>query len=91
MIPNADLKIFLTANVRVRAQRRLKQKEGRGEEQDFEKILESVKARDEQDTEVNKTLVKNPEEFGYVVLDNSDMSEEETVNFILQKVKKKGL
>jgi cytidylate kinase len=87
VIPNADLKIFLTANVRVRAQRRLKQKEGRDEEQDFEKVLESVKARDEQDIEVNKTLVKNPEEFGYVVLDNSDMSEEETVNFILQKVK----
>ncbi len=86
VIPNADLKIFLTANVRVRAQRRLKQKEGRSEKQNFEKILEDVIKRDEQDIEVNKTLVKNPEEFGYIVLDNSNMSEEETTNFILEKV-----
>ncbi len=85
VIPNADLKIFLTANVRVRAQRRLKQKAGRSEKQNFEKVLEDVIKRDEQDIEVNKTLVKNPEEFGYVVLDNSNMSEEETVDFILQK------
>lgn len=87
VIPNADLKIFLTANVRVRAERRLKQKEGRSEKQNFEKVLEDVIKRDEQDIEVNKTLVKHPREFGYVVLDNSNMSEEETVDFILQKVK----
>ncbi|MCL6096255.1 MAG: (d)CMP kinase [Patescibacteria group bacterium] len=86
VIPNADLKIFLTANVRVRAQRRLKQKEGRSEKQNFEKVLEGVIERDEQDIEVNKTLVKNPGEFGYIILDNSNMSEEETVNFILQKI-----
>lgn len=85
VIPNADLKIFLTANVKVRAQRRLKQKEDRSEKQNFEKVLEDVIERDEQDIEVNKTLVKNPQEFGYIVLDNSDMSEEDTINFILQK------
>ncbi len=85
VIPNANLKIFLTANVRIRAQRRLKQKAGRSEKQNFEKVLEGVIERDEQDIEVNKTLVKNPEEFGYIILDNSNMSEEETVNFILRK------
>jgi cytidylate kinase len=87
VIPNADLKIFLTANVRIRAQRRLKQKEDRSNKQEFEKVLSDVIKRDEQDVEVNKTLVKHPQEFGYIVLDNSNMSEDETVDFILRKVK----
>lgn len=88
VIPNADLKIFLTADARVRAIRRLKQKQGSGEHLDLEKVLEAVVKRDKQDVEVNRTLVKNPEEFGYIILDNSNMDEEQTINFILDKIKK---
>lgn len=87
VIPNADLKIFLTADATVRAIRRLKQKQEKNEHLYLEKVLEGVIRRDQQDMDVNKTLVKNPEKFGYIVLDNSDMTEEQTVNFILDRVK----
>ena len=87
VIPNADLKIFLTADIRIRAERRLKQKEERDSNLDFEKILEGVVKRDKQDIEVNKTLVSNPQDYGYIVLDNTNMSEEATVEYILQKVR----
>ena len=49
--------------------------------------MEDVIKRDNQDIEVNKTLVSNPEEYGYIILDNSTMTEEETVDYIIQKVK----
>lgn len=88
VIPNADLKIFLTADAKVRAIRRLKQKQEKNEHLDLDKVLEGVIKRDKQDIEVNKTLVKNPEEFGYIVLDNSDMNEEQTVNLILDRIKR---
>jgi CMP/dCMP kinase len=87
VIPNADLKIFLTADAKIRAMRRLKQKQEKNEHLDLDKVLESVIKRDMQDIEVNKTLVKHPEQFGYVILDNSNMDEEQTINFILDRVK----
>ena len=87
VIPNANLKIFLTADVKIRAERRLKQKEEKDANSSFEQILEDVIKRDNQDIEVNKTLVSNPEEYGYIILDNSTMTEEETVDYIIQKVK----
>ncbi|MCL5435324.1 MAG: (d)CMP kinase [Patescibacteria group bacterium] len=86
VFPDAKLKIFLTATPEVRAKRRLLQIEERGEKAKFENVLKDVKLRDEQDLDRKiDPLVKNPEEFGYIVLDNSNMSEEETVDFILQK------
>jgi cytidylate kinase len=87
VLPNADFKIFLTADPTTRAMRRLKQKEKEGRKREFDKILEDVKKRDYRDTEINKTLVKNPENFGYLIIDNSDLSEEETIKVILSKIK----
>ncbi|OGH07576.1 MAG: cytidylate kinase [Candidatus Levybacteria bacterium RBG_16_35_11] len=91
VIPNADLKIFLTADLKVRAERRLKQKEEKNKSLDFEKILESVINRDKEDMQINKTLVTNPGEYGYFILDNSYLSEEETINKIIEEMKKRGL
>lgn len=91
VIPDADLKIFLTADAKVRAIRRLKQKQEKNEHLDLDKVLESVVKRDRQDIEINKTLVKHPEEFGYFVLDNSDMSEEETVAAIINEGRRRNL
>jgi len=91
VVPNADLKIFLTADVKTRAERRLKQKEEKDESLSFEEILKDIIKRDKQDIEVNKTLVSNPQDYGYVILDNSNMSEEETVDVIIKELRKRGL
>jgi cytidylate kinase len=88
VFPDADLKVFLTATPQIRAQRRLKQIEARGREADFNQVLEDVEIRDKRDEEREiDPLVKDPQAFGYIILDNSNMSEEATIDFILQKVK----
>lgn len=47
--PDADLKLFVTASAEIRAERRRKEMEQRGEAADFDAILADVKARDERD------------------------------------------
>lgn len=92
VFPNAKLKIFLTATPEVRAKRRLLQIEERGEKAEFEEILKDVKLRDRQDSnrEIDP-LVKEPERFGYFVLDNSNMSEEETIAGIINEARRRNL
>ena len=51
VLPNAGLKIFLTADVRDRAQRRFLELQKRGQSTDFDTVLRDVIQRDKQDTE----------------------------------------
>ena len=88
VLPEADLKVFLTASPNVRAQRRLKQIEESGQKADFNKVLEEVEIRDSRDRERKiDPLVENPQDLGYFVLDDSNMSEEETINSIIDQIK----
>jgi len=50
VLPNADVKIFLTASVKVRAKRRLLELQEKGEKVTFEKVLADMELRDEQDS-----------------------------------------
>lgn len=50
VLPNADLKIFLTASAEARAERRLAELKQKGIDSNFSEVLESIKYRDEQDT-----------------------------------------
>ncbi len=47
--PDADVKLFVTASPEVRAQRRTDEILGKGQEADFDQILQDVKKRDERD------------------------------------------
>jgi cytidylate kinase len=89
VFPNAKLKIFLTATPEVRAKRRRLQIEERGEKAEFENVLKDVKLRDEHDSDREiDPLVKTPQAFGYFVLNDSEMSEEETIKTIIKEVEK---
>ncbi len=89
VFPNAKLKIFLTATPEVRAKRRRLQIEERGEKAEFENVLKDVKLRDEYDSDREiDPLVKTPQAFGYFVLNDSEMSEEETIKTIIKEVEK---
>ena len=88
VLPNADLKIFLTADPKTRALRRVKQLIDRGEKKDFSKVLREIQQRDFEDIEENHALVKNPENFGYFILDDSNMLKEETCTIIIDLVNK---
>jgi len=49
--PDADLKLFVTASAEARAQRRLRELEGRGMHTTLEDVLDDIRTRDARDTE----------------------------------------
>jgi len=90
IFPKAPLKIYLTATDEVRAKRRMEQYIK--EEKNLQKELEELKRRDKRDKERSVSpLPTNPEELGYFVLDNSDMSEQETLDTIKTELRRRKL
>ncbi|MDP2637923.1 MAG: (d)CMP kinase [Candidatus Levybacteria bacterium] len=89
VMPDADLKIYLTASIETRARRRLKQFEGNKVKVDFEQVLLDLKERDRMDMERKASpLSVAPDAY---VLDTTDLSVEETVNKVVEKLKEKRL
>ncbi|MBR5967608.1 MAG: (d)CMP kinase [Lachnospiraceae bacterium] len=81
VLPDADLKIYLTASVEVRAQRRYKERIEKGEEADLAAIEEEIRQRDYRDMHRDASpLVCVPEA---VVVDTSDMSIDEVLEHII--------
>ena len=76
VLPDADLKIFLTASAEARADRRVKQLEEKGIKSDFETVLADIRYRDEQDT--NRATAPLRKADDAVLLDTTDLSFEES-------------
>ncbi len=92
VFPNADVKIFLTANPEIRAHRRMDQYKQKNVDTAFEEVLKETKERDLRDTMRDiDPLVSEPENFGYIVVDNSNQTEVQTVDIIVGKIKEKGI
>ncbi len=90
IFPNAPIKIYLTARDEIRAMRRMEQFVN--QEKNLDQELERLKTRDKRDTEREASpLPSNPESLGYFVLDNSDLSEEQTLDVINKELVNKGL
>ena len=81
VLPDAPLKIYLTASARTRALRRLKDLEARGESGDLAVIEADIEARDEQDMTRKESPLRRAEDAVY--LDTSDMSIDEVTDSIL--------
>ena len=81
VLPDAQVKIFLTASVEVRAGRRYKEMNEKGEEADLEAIKAQIKERDERDMNREISPLKQAEDA--VLVDTSDMSIDEVVERIL--------
>ena len=75
VFPNADLKIFMTADAEIRAQRRVKQMEEAGQHPSFEEILKNVQERDYIDSHRAMNPLRKADDA--IVLDNSHMTVEE--------------
>ena len=86
VLPNADLKIYLTASSKVRAERRYKELVEKGVEADFDKIEEDIIIRDRQDMEREIAPLKQAEDA--VLVDSSDMTIEEVVDAIVAEFRK---
>jgi cytidylate kinase len=93
IVPSADMKIYLTASLAVRASRRFEQWKAKGiTDVTIDQVKEDVRQRDERDmNRATFPLISNPEEYGYTILDNSEMSEAETLDAIIQQLKKENL
>ena len=85
VLPDADVKIFLTAEVRERALRRMKQLKKNGKNCNFEEILESIRARDKNDS-TRKIATLKPSEDS-LIFDTTGLSLDEVSIKLLAHVK----
>lgn len=76
VLPDAELKIFLTASPEARARRRVNDLREKGMEESFEKVLEEINLRDEQDTKRAAAPLKQADDA--VLVDSSDLGFDET-------------
>jgi cytidylate kinase len=75
VIPDAELKIYLTADPQIRIQRRLRELHGQGRSVSEKEVAENVKHRDYLDANREEDPLRQAEDAR--VLDNSNLSEEE--------------
>ena len=71
VLPNADVKIFLTASPEARAQRRTLELQQKGQQADFEGILRDIMERDEQDR--NRPIAPLKQADDAVLVDTTDL------------------
>ena len=85
VLPDAEVKIFLTASVDARAQRRYKELLEKGETVDFEAVREDMILRDKQDSTraVSPLVVAE----GATVIDTSKLNFEESVNAVIEHIR----
>ena len=87
VLPQADVKIFLTAAAESRARRRLLELEQRGQSADFETILRDIMQRDEQDRSRPIAPLRQAEDA--VLLDTTNLNLEESLQAMLSIIKEK--
>ena len=81
ILPNADVKIYLTASVETRATRRYKELLEKGEPCNLEEIAHDIEERDNRD--MNREIAPLKQADDAVLVDSSDMTIEEVVQTIV--------
>lgn len=85
VLPDADVKIFLTAAAEARARRRLLELEQRGQQADFETILRDIVQRDEQDRSRTVAPLKQAEDA--VLVDTTYLDLKQSLDALLTVIK----
>ena len=86
VFPDAELKIFVTASAKVRAQRRYDELKQKGMPADFDEILKNVEERDYIDSHREVSPLRQAEDA--ILLDNSDMTIQQQNEWLMQQVEK---
>lgn len=89
VFPDAELKIYLTASVEARAQRRYKQLNQKGIGANLATLLQDIEARDERDQRREASPLKPAADA--LTLDTTEMTISEVCEEVLQHAKKRGL
>lgn len=87
VLPDAQVKIFLTASAEERARRRVKDLEQKGITEDFDKVLAEINQRDYNDTHRDIAPLKKAEDA--VLADTSDIDLEKSVQLVLDIIKER--
>lgn len=87
VLPNADIKIFLTASPEARAKRRYKELVEKGEQVDFNDVLDDINKRDYQDSHRKIAPLKQAEDA--ILVDNSDCNLEQGAELVMKIIKEK--
>ncbi len=88
VLPNADVKIFLTASAESRANRRYKELIEKGIKTDFETILADMIKRDKNDSEREHSPLKAAPDA--VIVDTTEYDLEESFELLLKTIKENG-
>lgn len=89
ILPNAEVKIFLTASEECRAQRRYAELLAKGQNVRYEDVLAEMNQRDRQDS--SREVAPTAAAEDAILLDNTGMTFEQTVDAIVDLAKKTGL
>jgi len=93
VFPDAELKIFVTADDQVRAQRRYDELTAKGEEVSFDEVLDNLRERDLLDTSREESPLRKADDA--ILLDNSFMTREEQFevakNFVNRTMQELGI
>ena len=87
VLPDADLKIYLTASCEARAQRRFLELQGKGVEANYDEVLRDIILRDEQD--MNRAIAPLRQAEDAVLVDTSELNLEESLEALCRLVDKR--
>lgn len=87
VLPNADIKIFLTASARIRAIRRYKDLTKINVNKTFDEVYRDMVTRDSNDSSRDIAPLKQAEDA--LLIDSSDMGFDETVDYIYNIIKER--
>jgi cytidylate kinase len=86
VFPDAQVKIFMTADPKVRADRRYKELKAAGQKVTLEEVFENIAHRDFQDTIRKESPLKRAEDA--IILDNTNLNQAEQLDFVIKEVAK---
>ena len=86
--PEAEVKLYVTANTDIRAERRHKELLERGESSIYARVLQDMKERDERDTNRSVAPLKPAEDA--FILDTSDLNADQAFSAALEEIERTG-
>ncbi len=84
VFPNAELKLFMTADTDIRTQRRFDELSSKGQHISFSDVKSNLIYRDHEDTHRKENPLTQAEDA--IVLDNTDLSREQQLEFVLKLI-----
>jgi cytidylate kinase len=89
VFPQAQLKIFMSASVEIRSERRFKELLSKGFEISLEEVRSNLELRDDLDTNRKESPLRKAEDA--IILDNSYLTPDQQLQFVIEQMQKRQL